>query len=205
MKIISIILMHKNGKEKEEKDLWTMAEAFHLQSFGFFQKGSVKDFATFFSRTLAFNTNLGVRQSVEHQDYLCHVHSRLDGISGVVIADHEYPQRVAFSLLSKLGEEFKKKYSDIYNKVPHPMPQDMPFPDIESSIVKFQDPAKGDELTAIQRQLDDTKIVLHKTIDSVLQRGQKLDDLVDKSDDLSRQSKMFYKTAKKQNGCCVVM
>jgi len=46
--------------------------------------------------------------------------------------------------------------------------------------------------------LDETKIVLHKTIESVLQRGEKLDNLVERSDALSAQSRMFYKTAKKQ-------
>jgi len=50
----------------------------------------------------------------------------------------------------------------------------------------------------VQAELDETKIVLHKTIESVLDRGQKLDDLVEKSDALSAQSKMFYRTAKKQ-------
>lgn len=45
----------------------------------------------------------------------------------------------------------------------------------------------------IQKELDETKIVLHKTIESVLERGEKIDNLVEKSDGLSAQSKMFYK------------
>ena len=44
----------------------------------------------------------------------------------------------------------------------------------------------------IQRELDETKIVLHKTIESVLERGEKIDTLVEKSNDLSAQSRMFY-------------
>lgn len=44
-----------------------------------------------------------------------------------------------------------------------------------------------------------------KTIENVLERGEKLDDLVSKSQDLSMQSKVFYKQAKKTNSCCVVM
>lgn len=44
----------------------------------------------------------------------------------------------------------------------------------------------------IQKELDETKIVLHKTIESVLERGEKIDSLVEKSDGLSAQSKMFY-------------
>jgi len=50
----------------------------------------------------------------------------------------------------------------------------------------------------VQQELDETKVVLHKTIESVLQRGEKLDQLVERSDALNAQSKLFYKTAKKQ-------
>lgn len=42
----------------------------------------------------------------------------------------------------------------------------------------------------------------HNTIEAVLERGEKLDDLVAKSEGLSMQSKAFYKTAKKTNACC---
>lgn len=42
-----------------------------------------------------------------------------------------------------------------------------------------------------------TRGAQHKTIESVLQRGEKLDNLVERSEALSAQSKMFYKTAKK--------
>lgn len=79
------------------------------------------------------------------------------------------------------------------------------FPELKEYIVKYQDPQQADSIMKIQQQLDETKIVLHKTIESVLQRGEKIDDLVAKSDGLSAQSKMFYTQAKKQNSCCVVM
>ena len=36
-------------------------------------------------------------------------------------------------------------------------------------------------------------------------RGQKIDALIEKSNDLSGSSKMFFKTAKKQNQCCSFM
>ena len=39
----------------------------------------------------------------------------------------------------------------------------------------------------------------HNTIEAVLQRGEKLDDLVDKSEGLSMQSKAFYKTVSLAN------
>ena len=76
---------------------------------------------------------------------------------------------------------------------------------MEDAIVKYQDPMAADKILKIQRELDDTKVVLHKTIDSVLARGEKLDNLVDKSTDLSLASQMFYKQARKQNQCCNLM
>jgi synaptobrevin family protein YKT6 len=79
------------------------------------------------------------------------------------------------------------------------------FPELKEYITKYQDPQQADSIMKIQKELDETKIVLHKTIESVLQRGEKIDDLVAKSDGLSAQSKMFYTQAKKQNSCCVLM
>jgi len=50
--------------------------------------------------------------------------------------------------------------------------------------------------------LDETKIILKNTIEAVLKRGENLEDMVYKSEQLSMQSKAFYKTAKKTNSCC---
>ena len=59
--------------------------------------------------------------------------------------------------------------------------------------------------SAIQKNLDETRDVLHGTIESVLQRGEKLEDLVERSGELSAQSKLFYKQAKRANSCCAVV
>jgi synaptobrevin family protein YKT6 len=80
----------------------------------------------------------------------------------------------------------------------------MPFPPIEEYLVKYQNPAAADKVTKIQQDLDETKEILHKTLENVLDRGEKLDTLVSRSNDLSSQSKLFYKSAKKTNACCIV-
>ncbi|RYR68094.1 hypothetical protein Ahy_A03g014561 isoform D [Arachis hypogaea] len=63
---------------------------------------------------------------------------------------------------------------------------------LDAPLLKL-DPAEADKLLKIQRELDETKIILHKTIDSVLARGERLDSLVEKSSDLSAasQSELF--------------
>ncbi|KAL5322332.1 hypothetical protein ACEPPN_010305 [Leptodophora sp. 'Broadleaf-Isolate-01'] len=79
------------------------------------------------------------------------------------------------------------------------------LPNLRGYLLQYQDPENVDSVMRVQRELDETKIVLHKTIESVLERNVKLEDLVAKSEGLSGQSKLFYKQAKKQNSCCVVM
>ena len=78
------------------------------------------------------------------------------------------------------------------------------FAALDPALVEYQEPTKVDRIARVDKQLADTKDILYNTIDAVLQRGEKLDDLVDKSASLSAQSKIFYKTAKKTNSCCVV-
>jgi synaptobrevin family protein YKT6 len=79
------------------------------------------------------------------------------------------------------------------------------FPILESYLKKYQNPAEADSIMKVQKELDETKIVLHKTFESILERGEKLDDLVYKSDRLSAQSKTFYKASKSTNSCCVII
>ena len=78
------------------------------------------------------------------------------------------------------------------------------FPELKALMTKFQNPSEADSIMKVQKELDETKIILHKTIESVLERGEKLDNLVAQSESLSSQSKSFYKVAKKTNSCCSI-
>src|SRR5205814_1641087 len=126
---------------------------------------------------------------IQLQDYTFHAYGRTEGIAGVIISDHDYPALVAHQLLSKVVDEFLAKYPRSTFNTSNPT---LAFPELKEYITKYQDPQQADNILKIQKELDETKIVLHKTIESVLQRGEKIDDLVAKSDGLSAQSKMFY-------------
>ena len=121
--------------------------------------------------------------------YTFHAYGRTEGVAGIIISDPDYPALVAHQLLSKVVDEFLSRYprSSFANSNPT-----LPFPQLKEYIEKYQDPQQADSIMKIQKELDETKIVLHKTIESVLERGEKIDSLVEKSDGLSAQSKMFY-------------
>lgn len=158
----------------------------------------------------------------------------------VMITDLEYPLRPAFSLLTKILDEHTPLLASLPNQSAAPSfgsasanafggnPSQAAaggLPPAQKGklegtlatyLTKYQDPKQADTIMKVQKELDETKVVLvcpcasrrsvvkiltssnqHKTIESVLERGEKLDNLVERSNALSAQSKMFYKTAKK--------
>uniref|UniRef100_A0A093UXH3 Synaptobrevin homolog YKT6 n=1 Tax=Talaromyces marneffei PM1 TaxID=1077442 RepID=A0A093UXH3_TALMA len=159
-----------------------------LSSFSRFTRENYNEFMMLFTKTVA----------------AFHSMSR-DGIAGVIVSDSEYPPLVAQQLLSKITDEFISKHPHSEYANTNLPERSLSFPQLADYIKKYQDPSQADSIMKIQQELDQTKIVLHKTIESVLERGEKIDSLVAKSDGLSAQSKMFYTQAKKQNSCCIVM
>jgi len=120
------------------------------------------------------------------------------------VADHEYPQRVGFSLLTQLLDEFTKSHP----RSAWPTMQPKKAGDFDKflaeRLAKYQNPRNADQISQVQAEIDETKIVMYDTINKMLERGEKLDDLVNKSDELSAQSKLFYKSARKTNQCCTM-
>ncbi|RMZ92728.1 hypothetical protein DV736_g13, partial [Chaetothyriales sp. CBS 134916] len=174
-----------------------------LSSFSRFTRQSYSEFMTMFAKTVAERTRPGVRQDIEERNNTFHCYGSTAGIAAIIISDAEYPALVAHQLLSKIVDEFTS--ANPRSSYSSPGVGKIPYPQLKEYIVKYQDPNQADSIMKVQRELDETKIVLHKTIENVLERGEKIDSLVQKSDGLSAQSKMFYQQAKKQNSCCVVM
>mmetsp|Transcript_43175 Transcript_43175/g.115487 ORF Transcript_43175/g.115487 Transcript_43175/m.115487 type:complete len:204 (+) Transcript_43175:97-708(+) len=202
MKIHAISITRWKHENPSIKEPVHLSYAIDLSQFSFFQRGTVKEITALVLRTCVAKTNPGDYQRLEHEEQYIYIISRHNGIAGVLISDKDYPQRVAFSIVTRLLDDFteacKGKFSDDTGD------NCMPFPPVEQALQRFQDPAEADKITKIQKDLEETKQVLYNTIDAVLARGEKLDDLIEKSDSLSMQSKKFYKTAKKHNQCCVI-
>lgn len=200
MKLYYIGVLKNDGSKALE-----LTCAKELSQFLFFEKSSVSQFMTFFAETVSSRTNAGQRQSVEEGNYIGHTYARPEGLACVIISDKEYPVRPAYTLINKVLEEYlslhpKQQWGDITETN-----ASLNFDSLSVYLNKYQDPSQADSIMKVQQELDETKIVLHKTIENVLQRGEKLDSLVDKSEALSSSSRMFYKQAKKTNSCCIIM
>lgn len=208
MKITALLVLKSDASASSsssaggEGDSLVLANATDVSHFGYFQRGAAKEFILFVARTVSKRTPPGQRQSVQHEEYKVHSYNR-NGLCAVAFMDDHYPIRSAFSLLNKVLDEYQKAFGDSWKSATSDSTQAWPY--LTEALTKFQDPAEADKLMKIQRDLDETKIILHKTIESVLERGERLDSLVEKSSDLSAASQMFYKQAKKTNQCCTVL
>ena len=101
MKLFSVLVLYKGDPKPH-----IMKGAFDLASFSFFQRGTVQEMLCFTAKTLAERTQIGERQSVKEAEYMIHVFVRSDSLVGVCLSDHEYPHRVAHTMLTKVMEDF---------------------------------------------------------------------------------------------------
>lgn len=139
---------------------------------------------------------------MKEDGYLCHVYVRADNVGAVLIADNEYPQSVAHTLITKVLDDFIAKVP--IESLASATESSVKFSELPAYLSKYQDPREADVLTKIQNDLDETKIILKKSIEAVLERGEKLEDLINATDKIKCHSKTFYHSAKKTNSCCSI-
>ena len=182
-------------------DAVVLSQCSDLAQFGFFERPTVRQMLQFFAKTVCGRVSPGQRVSVDQEEmegYRVHAHVRADGLAATATCDAEYPARASFSLLAQALAEFGRASPGWRAGL------ERDWPPLAEHLRRARDPKAYDRIAKIQGDLDETTDVLHKTIDNLLERGEKLDSLVERSDDLSKQSKMFYKQARKTNSCCVV-
>lgn len=74
----------------------------------------------------------------------------------MIITDQEYPVRPAFSLLTKMLDDFIAKVP----QTSYSNPSSISFGEINTYLSKYQDPRQADAIMRVQQELDETKIVL---------------------------------------------
>ena len=175
MRIVAIYNIHLVDKNYHHKQ--------NLGFVNFFHRSSVQALLDEFALHAASKLQNPERKIYEHSDFqfLCY---RYGENACILITDLEYPSRVSFDLLN------------------HAMHQDSSEKYLEYVVEQCQNPCTIDRLTKVQHQLDETLVIMHENVNRVLERGDSIDKLVEKSERLSQSSKMFYKVARKHNRCC---
>lgn len=93
-------------------------------------------------------------------DYVGYVYVRPDNLASVIVTDALYPSRVAFSVLNKISDEFigkmpRDKWSGLA-----PTATASFYPELRSHLGKSQTPESNDPFMKVQKELDETKVIL---------------------------------------------
>ncbi|KAL8273600.1 hypothetical protein Esti_002422 [Eimeria stiedai] len=181
-----------------------LSSAVDVSSFPFFHRATMKEHIVFHSRLIAARTPLGRRQVVEFENKIghCHVYCHPSGLVLTALSSIKYPMRIAFGLINEAIRLFQEKCAGQWEALTEDVKGANMLPECADLLKKYQNPLEADKLLKVQRDLDEVKDVMLKNIEELLQRGEKLDDLMQRSEDLSNTSYQFYRQAKKTNSCC---
>eukprot|EP00300_Choanocystis_sp_HF-7_P025951 c2833_g1_i1.p1 GENE.c2833_g1_i1~~c2833_g1_i1.p1 ORF type:complete len:218 (+),score=38.73 c2833_g1_i1:1-654(+) len=206
MPVLSICVFKSNGFRNEP---FLLSVCHDMSSFSFWERSTVKEFAAFGCRTVVGRTNPGDRQSVIQpkndaldDEYVCHCRVRPDLLACAVITDIGYNGRVAFALVDKALAEFEAAVTTWESATAD---NSVSVAALTPLLASYQNPAEADTITRIHADLDETRSTMLIAIDKLLERGEKIEDLVDRSNDLSIASKTFSKRSAKLNRCCVIL
>ncbi|WWD17335.1 hypothetical protein CI109_101775 [Kwoniella shandongensis] len=129
------------------------------------------------------------------QDRLIHYVSS-DGVIYLIMADDSVGRRMPFAFLAEVERRFTAQYSsdEIVSASGHSLG------DFESELAKlmhqYTTSPPADPLRQAQSDLNNVKDIMVQNIDSILQRGERLDLLVDKTDTLAGQAYAFRRGAR---------
>ena len=198
MKILSI---HVFSLYKDEPII--LSSAYALSFVSIFQRGTLKDFLIFHSRLIIGRVEKETHAQVQLEKGVCFAVANSDKIGITMIADEEYPKRVAIDFLLRIHDDFKNFINQ--NKIDlnsYVKDTDLNYSYLNTAIEEWQDPSKKDNIMKLQSELNDVQDIMRQNLNELLKREENLESLMEKSKDLSAVSVNFYKQAKKTNSCC---
>ena len=118
-----------------------------------------------------------------------------DNITFLCMAEQAAKRRVPFAFLMDIKNRWRSTFGDSgQTAVAFAMQQE--FSKTLQSQMDYFNEVKNDEMDRVQVQLDEVKQVMVENISKVLDRSERIELMVDKTDHLSRTSKRFTNESK---------
>lgn len=112
------------------------------------------------------------------------------------MCDDMSKRRIPFSFLEDISQRFKATYgSQAYTAIAFAMNED--FGRTLQKQMDFYNGPSADSFTQVSSKLEDVKNIMVENIEKILERGEKLELLVDKTDKLQQQAFKFEKSSKR--------
>ncbi|XP_063684151.1 vesicle-associated membrane protein 7-like [Bolinopsis microptera] len=130
-----------------------------------------------------------------HEKYLFH-YIASDMITYLCITDEDFPRSKAFSFLGDIMQRFERQYGTTA-KTALPYAMDSDFNKVLQNQMRYytNNPESG-TISKVQNEIDDLKQIMVKNIDSLSERGERIELLVNKAEDLTNQSTQFQRQSR---------
>lgn len=160
----------------------------------------------FAGREIMTRMQPGETRSLKYLEYHCHARiltvDRGVHVGCCVMTDEKYPTRVVNSFIMKATGKFLETYPAKELEQYQGRDASLACAQVEELLVAYQTPEEADSIMRLEKKLDSTKAELFESMEALLRRGEKLEDLAEKSNDLSFKSKAFLKNAEDLNAWC---
>jgi synaptobrevin family protein YKT6 len=202
--LLSLIIFNTNN---DQPLIFSKYE--NLYKFSFFTRRYVREFIIFTSREITkriTNRPTCTSHTIKDTDINVNFYSfkSPNGYSIVLLTIHDYNQRIAFELLDKINNLLCEQFNNEIIKINNNTDVNVHIDTINNLFTKYQNPNEVDKILIVKDKLDDVKELMIQNIDKLLIRGEKIEDLIEQSNDLSNISKGFSRETKKLNRCCII-
>ncbi|GAA6030852.1 hypothetical protein JCM8097_008907 [Rhodosporidiobolus ruineniae] len=122
-------------------------------------------------------------------------YSKKDGVTTLVVSEDEAGRRMPFAFLAELHRRFTSSFNanEILDAPAYGM--NGFEKDVAAVMKQYEENPPQDAIKVAQAELAATKDTMVKSIDAVLNRGERLEVLVDRTDQMSQQARVFRKRA----------
>ncbi|EFJ08162.1 hypothetical protein SELMODRAFT_235084 [Selaginella moellendorffii] len=118
-----------------------------------------------------------------------------EGFTYMVVADEDYGRQVPFAFLERVKEDFRRRYvgGRAETAVAHSLDREF-GPKLKEHMEYCADhPEEMNKIARIKQQVSEVKGIMMDNIEKVLERGEKIELLVDKTENLRFQADNFQR------------
>ena len=180
MKLYALLIYNEDYKQ--------IYSNYNLDDFFFAYRSKMKETIEIFAKEVIKNVKKNsyykITESADDFDFTIYGSTFINYY--IAITNNSYPQRVAFELLHTIQGTNMTQVS------------------INTSFRTYQNPIEADKILQIKQEIDEAKLILLNSIDNLLDRGERMDQLLDKTEKLAEDSFLFRKKARDLN-CCIIL
>ena len=134
------------------------------------------------------------KMSYVYDEYVFHYIVE-NNIIYMCMCDDKNKRRIPFAYLDDIKQRFKSAYGD-RAQTAHAFAMNDDFGRVLQKQMDYYNSSEADSFAQVNSKLDDVKNVMMQNIEMVLERGEKLELLVDKTERLQAQAFQFVKTSR---------